>query len=326
GFLDAINYTLKGKSVAVKVSSPLGDKIDCEYIKLANTAYIEVSKCIGLHLVKNHKNPLYTTTYGLGELILHAINNGCNNFVIGIGGSCTNDGGVGLLQALGYGFLDKNNEPISLGAIGLKDLVCISDKNANKKLKECTFNIACDVTNPLVGQNGASFVFAKQKGASDLDIVNMDNWLQNYANLTKKLYPTANENAIMVGASGGLGFAFKEYLGAKLLSGIELVATNINLKEKIKNCDLVIVGEGKLDKQSLMGKAPIGIAKLSKSLGKKVIAFAGVIDLTEQEILCSDIDFAYSIKPSGQPLSVALEKQTAILNLTATVKKAFNNI
>jgi len=196
GFLDAINYTLKGKSVAIKVSSPLGDKIDCEYIKLANTAYIEVSKCIGLHLVKNHKNPLYTTTYGLGELILHAINNGCNNFVIGIGGSCTNDGGVGLLQALGYGFLDKNNNPVSLGAIGLKDLVCISDKNANKKLKECTFNIACDVTNPLVGQNGASFVFAKQKGASDLDIVNMDNWLQNYANLTKKLYPTADENAL----------------------------------------------------------------------------------------------------------------------------------
>lgn len=322
GFLECMQNCLVGKIVTAVVSGPLGDKMSCEYYITNNTAIIEVSKCIGLPLVKN-KNPLYTTTYGVGELILDAINNNCKNFIIGIGGSSTNDGGVGMLQALGYKFLDENNNQIKLGAIGLKDLVKIENTSLN--LKDLSFKIATDVTNPLTGKNGASYVYAGQKGATKQDIKLMDSWLNNYAKLTKKLLPLSNKKASGTGASGGLGFAFKEFLNAKLLSGIELVANNTLLKDKIKSSDLVIVGEGKLDRQSLMGKAPCYISNLASEQGKKVIAFAGVLDITKKDLVKSKIEKAYCIVPQNQSLLEAIKPENAIKNLTCTAEQVFKH-
>jgi len=324
GFLDAILYCQKGKKIIKGVSGPLGEKIEANYGILSNNvAVIEASSCIGLPLLKKEQqNPLYTTTFGVGELIKDAISKGCKTFIIGIGGSCTNDGGVGMLQALGYQFLDKNHSPIKQGAIGLKDLICIKNSNAID-LTNISFNVACDVKNGLIGKNGASHVYAKQKGATEVDIINMDNWLNNFAKLTKKLYPNANENSVGAGASGGLGFAFKEYLKANLTSGIDLIINNVNLEEKIKNADIVIVGEGKLDSQSLNGKAPFGIAKLAKKHNKKVIALAGLVSCSTKELQSAYIDCAYSIIQSGQTTNYAMQPKVAINNLIITAKQIF---
>ena len=324
GFLDTILYNSNGEKVFTLVSGPLGEKIESFYgIINNNIAVIEVSSCIGLPLLKKEQqNPLFTTSYGVGELILDALNKGCKKFIIGIGGSCTNDGGVGMLQALGCEFLDKDNLPIMQGAIGLKDLVKISiDKMID--LSNVSFNIACDVKNVLVGSNGASFIYAKQKGATASDIINMDNWLKTYADLTKKIFPDANENSIGAGASGGLGFAFKEYLNANLVSGIDLVINSIALEDKIKDADVIIVGEGKLDSQSLNGKAPFGIAKLAKKHNKKVIALAGSVKVSSQELKKAYIDGAFSIMQSGQTTEYAMQPNVAIDNLFITAQKIF---
>lgn len=326
GTVEAIVSANKGELVKMVVCNPLGKKIEASYgyIPHTKTAVIEMSAAAGITLIAdNERNPLNTTTFGVGEMILDAINKGCRKFIIGIGGSATNDGGVGMLQALGFEFLDKTLNQVSLGAKGLKDITEIKTENAIPELKECSFCVACDVKNILCGDNGCSAVYGPQKGATPEMIKDMDLWLKNYARLTKEVIPTSDENLPGTGAAGGLGFAFVSYLGANLESGIELVIDETGLENHIKDADLVITGEGRLDGQSYMGKAPVGVAKLAKKYGKPVIAFSGCV--TDEAVICNDhgIDAFFPIVRKPCTLKEAMDTQNAYKNLKDTAYQVF---
>lgn len=304
------------KTVELFVSDPIGRPVKAAYCILndTNTAVIEMAASAGITLVSGEeRNPLETTTYGVGELIRDAINRGCRRFIIGIGGSATNDGGTGMLTALGYEFLDGAGQPIPLGAKGLEKLYRIEDKNVLPQLKECTFRIACDVNNPLCGELGCSAVYGVQKGATPQMIRDMDLWLKNYA-----LLAGADPEVPGAGAAGGLGFAFLAFTNAELKSGIDIVLEEIRLEQEITDADLVITGEGRLDSQSVMGKAPVGVAKLAKKYGKTVIAFSGCV--TEEAEVCNDhgIDAFFPVLRTVCTLEEALDCENAYKNLKAT--------
>lgn len=329
GTVDALVHGMNGVKRQVEVSDPIGRRITAEYgvIPKKKTAIIEMSAAAGITLVKgNEKNPLNTTTFGVGEMIADAINYGCRNFIIGIGGSATNDGGIGMLQALGFGLLDKNGRQVSFGAKGLKEICKITDTNALPELKECTFNIACDVTNPLCGEKGCSAVYGPQKGADASMIADMDSWLSDYAKTVKKLYPDANEDFPGAGAAGGLGFAFLSFLKGELKSGIDIVLNEIKLEENLPDADFVITGEGRLDLQTVMGKVPSGVTKLAKKHGKAVIAFSGCV--TDDAVICNKngIDAFFPILRSVSSLEEALDKNNARANMADTAEQVFRLI
>ena len=324
GTLDAIVSARGGRIKTARVSDPLGRMINAEYgiIDSTGTAIIEMARAAGLPLLnESERNPLYTTTYGVGELILNAIGEGCRNFIIGIGGSATNDGGVGMLSALGIKFLDENGKDISRGAIGLKSLSKISLEGMANELAECRFTVACDVKNPLCGENGASAVYGPQKGADEKTVVKMDKYLSHFADLTKKILPHSDKNAEGAGAAGGLGFAFMSYLGATLSSGIDIVIKETDLENHIKDSDFVITGEGRIDSQSAMGKAPTGVARLAKKYGLPVIAIGGGIK--DDAVLCHEhgIDAIFPAVRAPISLEVAMEKETAVKNLSNTAEE-----
>ena len=326
GTVDALSDGLNAEIVEVKVSGPLLKPVIAKYciLKDNNTAVIEMASASGLTLIPlEERNPLNTTTYGVGELIKDAIKRGCRRFIVGIGGSATNDGGVGMLTALGYEFLDKNNAPISLGAKGLKDLCIIKVDNVLPELKDCIFNIACDVNNPLCGEKGCSYVFAPQKGADKQMIKDMDIWLNNFAELSKTISNKADKDSAGAGAAGGLGFAFLAFTNATLKSGIEIILEETNIENDIKNADIVVTGEGRLDSQTIMGKAPIGIAKLAKKYNKKVIAFSGCV--SDDAEICNDygIDAFFPILRNVTTLEDALDTNNAYKNLSSTAYQVF---
>lgn len=327
GTVEALVDGMGGTLEKVNVLDPLGNKIESQYgiIKESNTAIMEMALASGLTLVPdNLRNPLNTTTYGVGELIKDAISKGIRNFIIGIGGSATNDGGIGMLQALGFDFLDKDNKPIELGAKGIKNLCKIDTKNKIKELDECTFNIACDVNNPLCGENGASAIYGPQKGATEDMVKELDSLLMHYASLTKDLLNKDNSNIAGVGAAGGLGFAFLSYLNANLQSGIQIILKHIKLEEELLDADIVITGEGRLDNQTAMGKAPIGVAKLAKKHNKTVIAFSGCA--TEDAKACNKegIDAYFPIIQRADSLENLLKEDVAKENLLSTTEQVFN--
>ena len=329
GTVDAIISANSGERVTLEVTGPLGTPTVASYglVGKSNTAVIEMSSAAGITLLKKEElNPYKTTTFGVGELIRDAISKNARRFVIGIGGSATNDGGVGMLKALGFEFLDENGEAIENGAIGLSRLAKIRTENAIKELLECEFLVACDVKNPLCGEFGASAVYGPQKGATPEMVKNMDAWLQNYASITKNVMPLADENYEGTGAAGGMGFALMAYLGAKLTSGIELVMRETELEEYIKKSDLVVTGEGRLDGQSAMGKAPVGVARLAKKHSKLVIAFSGCV--TEDAGLCNEngIDAFFPILRAPVSLSEAMDVENAEKNLSATAEQALRLI
>ena len=241
-------------------------------------AIMEMSQASGITLVAPEKrNPLKTGSYGVGEMILDAYHKGCRRFLMGIGGSATNDGGIGMLSALGFRFSKENGEEICPIGEGLKDLARIDATSVPKGLLHCSFQIACDVENPLYGENGASLVYGFQKGGNKEMLSQMDLWMKHYSELVKEYNPAANSEAPGSGAAGGLGFAFRSFLQGELKSGVSLILEETKLSEKMQGADLVITGEGRLDEQSAMGKAPIGVAKLAKEQGIPVIAFAGAV-------------------------------------------------
>lgn len=324
GTVDAFISALGGRKCRCTVTGPLGEPTVAEYgITDDGTAIIEIAAAAGLPLVpENKRNPLYTTTYGVGELIFEAIQLGARNFIIGLGGSATNDGGAGMLAALGYKLLDGEGNPIPRGARGLSLLKKIDLSSVTSELLECKFTVACDVKNPLCGDNGASFVFGPQKGASPESARSMDDWLKNFAGLTEKKIGTSHENDEGAGAAGGLGFAFISYLGASLVPGIELIASVAGLREKIKDSDLVITGEGRLDRQSGMGKAPGGITRIAKEYGKTVIAFCGSVGDGASALNDLGIDAYFPIIGAPCSLSEAMDKHTAYENLYRTAKQA----
>jgi len=283
-----------------------------------------MASAAGLPLIPaEQRNPLYTTTYGVGEMIGDAIEKGCRNFIIGLGGSATNDGGVGMLQALGFEFLDSEGDSIVFGAEGLSDLAEIRTENAMPELSECTFHIACDVENPLCGERGASAVYGPQKGADNDDVEKMDKWLNTYAKLTKEVIPESNPDFPGSGAAGGMGFAFLSYLNSELKSGIELVIGQTNLEEHIKTADVVVTGEGRLDGQSAMGKAPVGVAKIAKKYGKKVVAFAGCVTDEAAECNKHGIDAFFPILRTPCTVERAMECDYAYENLKKTSEQVF---
>ncbi len=327
GTTNAIVAATGGNLIRVTVCDPLGRPVEAEYgiIPKTKTAIIEMSAAAGITLVcEKERNPLNTTTFGVGQMILDAISKGCRKFIIGIGGSATNDGGIGMLSALGFEFLDKNGEKVPLGAKGLKEIAKIKTDNAEPALFECEFCVACDVKNVLCGENGCSAVYGPQKGATEQMIKDMDLWLENYAALTEIIIPCADKNAEGSGAAGGLGFAFLTYLKAKLESGIDLVIKETGLEEYIKDSDLVVTGEGRLDGQSYMGKVPVGVAKLAKKYNKPVIAFSGCV--TSDAVICNEhgIDAFFPILRTPCTLQEAMDSSNAYKNLTETAHQVFN--
>lgn len=323
GTVQALVEGLGGSYHIVNVSDPLGRTVACTYgILPRSVAVIEMAGAAGLPLLApKERNPLYTTTYGVGQVIRKAFQKGCRRFIIGIGGSATNDGGVGMLSALGGLFLDKTGNLIPQGAIGLRDLKLMDLGGIDPRLLACEFCIACDVTNPLVGEKGCSRIFAPQKGALPEDIERMDLWMAHYAALAKKISPKANPDSPGAGAAGGMGFAFETFLGAELVSGVELVLRETKAADYLRQADLVITGEGCMDAQTAMGKAPVGVSRLAKKFDKPVIALAGA--LGEGFVKChgEGIDAVFSIMNRYREFSLLMEKKTAEENLADTAEQ-----
>lgn len=326
GTVEALVGGRNGKMRRICVSGPLGKPVTCEYgvIGETKTAVIEMSAAAGITLVSGEeKNPLYATTRGVGEMIKDAISLGCRRFIIGIGGSATNDGGVGMLQALGYGFLDRNGDQIPCGAVGLKKLEEITDAQVLPELSRCEFRIACDVTNVLCGETGCSAVYGPQKGATPEMIRDMDAWLFRYAQLVKRKYAKADPLYPGTGAAGGMGFAFLAFMNAALESGIQIVLDELRLEEDIKSADVVVTGEGRLDGQTAMGKAPVGVAALAKKYGLPVFAFCGCA--SEDAAVCNEkgIDAFFPILRSAGTLEEAMDPERAKRNMTDTAEQVF---
>ncbi len=325
GTVDAICSGLGGEMIEAEVTGPLGETVLAKYcIVNGSTAVIEMAEAAGLTLVPPEmRDPMFTTTYGVGELILHAIARGCRSFIVGIGGSATNDGGVGMLSALGFEFFDKNGEHIARGAYGLDALASLSAENACTELKNCTFRVACDVDNPLCGERGCSAVYGPQKGATREAVAIMDVWLEDYAEITKSVFPNADPEYPGAGAAGGLGFAFMTFMNASLESGIGIILDETELEKHIADADFVVTGEGRIDFQTAMGKAPIGVAKLAKKHGKRVIAFAGCVTEDAEECNAQGIDAFFPIVRGITTLDEALDRDNAYNNLKATAYQVF---
>lgn len=324
GTVQALTLGMGGTLQSVRVSGPLGDPVDAQYGILADgvTAIVEMSAAAGITQVPDEKrNPLHTTTYGVGELLVDAIRRGCRRFIVGIGGSATNDGGVGMLQALGYGFLDENGEQVKRGGAGLAHIRSITSDGVLPELAQCSFKIACDVTNPLCGENGCSAIYGPQKGADPQMVRQMDGWLADYAKLAAKSFPRADAQYPGTGAAGGMGFAFLTFTSAQLQSGISIVLEETRLEDYVRDADLVITGEGRLDAQTAMGKAPVGVAQIAKKYDIPVIAFSGAV--TPDADVCNEhgIDAYFPILRSVVTLQEAMDGANARRNMTNTVRQ-----
>lgn len=329
GTVEALVTGLQGRNESIEVMGPIGKKVVCPYgvLDQTKTAIIEMSGAAGITLVPNElKNPMNTTTYGVGEVICHGIEIGCRNFIIGIGGSATNDGGVGMLQALGYRFLDEQGEEVPLGAKGLSKIVQIKVDKVNPELENCHFQIACDVNNPLCGENGASYIYGPQKGADEKMVKELDAALGHYADVTEKELQRSLRDTPGTGAAGGLGFAFLSYLNGELRPGTQIILQAIGLEEEIKDADYVVTGEGRLDKQTVMGKAPSGVANLAKKYGKTVIALAGGISEDASECNNQGIDAYFCILNRCINLKDAMKNEIATRNVQNTTEQIFRLI
>lgn len=326
GTMEALVEALGGERRRVEVAGPLGTPVTCTYgiIPAAKTAVMEMSQAAGITLVPEEKrNPMDTTTFGVGEMIRDAIEKGCRKFIMGIGGSATNDGGAGMLMALGYDLLDQEGRPIPYGAAGLEKLVKIGTDHVLPQLSQCTFTIACDVDNPLCGSRGCSAVFGPQKGADEAMIRQMDQWLERFAHLAKTVFPDADSTLPGSGAAGGLGFAFRTFLNGSLESGIQIVIRETGLEAYIRDADVVITGEGRLDEQTAMGKAPAGVASLGKKYKKTVIAVAGSVASSARVCNEKGIDAYFPILRGICTLQEAMAPENAKRNMADTVEQIF---
>lgn len=327
GTVQALVSGMHGTLQRVTVTGPMGTPVEGNYGILPDgrTAVLEMAEAAGITLVKpEDRDPLRATTYGVGEMIRDAISKGCRRFLVGIGGSATNDGGVGMLQALGYGFLDVSGRSIAPGAVGLADLAVITTHKVMPELAQCEFKIACDVTNPLCGPQGCSAIYGPQKGATSNTIAQMDGWLARYAALAAQLFPgKADAERPGTGAAGGMGFAFLGFTQAELASGIDLVLAETGLEGHLLDADLVITGEGRLDGQTAMGKAPVGVARLAKQHGKTVIAFAGSVTPDAGACNRAGIDAFFPILRGICTLEEAMRPENARRNLADAAEQAF---
>lgn len=329
GTVEALVAGMNGTEVTVPVTGPLGERVFCTYgiLEQSRTAIIEMAGAAGLPLVpEDQKNPMNTTTFGVGEVIRDAIEKGCRDFIVGIGGSATNDGGIGMLEALGFVFRNQEGQLVGGAGRDLLNIASLDPSGALPELKDCRFRIACDVNNPLCGELGASAVYGPQKGADPEMVSILDAALARFARITRETLGKDVANVPGTGAAGGLGYAFLAYLNGKLEPGIDIILDEIHLEQDVKNADFVITGEGKLDFQTAMGKAPIGVAKLAKKYGASVLAFAG--GTTEDAWKCNEegIDAYFSILRLPMAVEKAMEPETARGNMVCAAEQAFRLI
>ncbi len=277
GSIESILYGSAGKTKKVSITGPLGNSVEAEYGILGETAVIEMANCSGLTLVPYDKrNPLKTTSYGTGQMIKSVLDEGISNILIGIGGSATNDGGMGAMQALGAEFIDKNGKKIKDGTgENLLNVNKIDISGLDKRLKDCCISVMCDVKNPLTGKEGATFVYGWQKGGTDADIEALEKGMQNYEKQLINLFGSERVNVPGAGAAGGMGAALSAFCEAELVSGIDAVLKIKNFNNIIKDADLVITGEGRVDSQSVFGKAVQGVAAYAQKEDIPVICIAG---------------------------------------------------
>lgn len=324
-----------GQTVTVTASDPLGRKITAEYgiatIGGRQTAIIEMAQASGLTLLTTReRNPLLTTTFGTGEMIFDAAGRGCRRFIIGIGGSATNDGGTGMLEALGFIFTDKDGKRMhGLCGKSMKDISGIDTSMVPQSIADSEFIVACDVDTPFCGPEGAAAVFGPQKGATPETVVLLEAGMQSLNNVISRDFGTDLSEIKGSGAAGGLGGAFQAFLGASLQSGIDMVLEAIGFEEAIQGADLIITGEGKMDIQTARGKVISGVASIARKHGIPVMAIAGIMDMTEKEIRDLGISAAYPICPRPEDrsgLEHAMRPETASKNITATVARALESL
>lgn len=330
GTVEALVEGLGGEYVSMEVTGPLGAKTSAKYGILGDkrTAVLEMAEASGIILVKREElDPSRATTYGVGEMILDAVRRGCREFIIGIGGSATCEGGAGMLQALGYEIMDAGGRPVRPGIRDLDRIASITAGHVPKELKECHFSIACDVKNPLCGENGAVYVFGPQKGVKEEEKQYFDEKLRHFADKTQEFTGRDYRTEEGAGAAGGLGFTFLSYLAnVELKSGIEIVLDAIRLEEEVKDADIVVTGEGCLDFQTAMGKAPVGVARLAKKYGAKVFAFAGGVTKDAGECNAAGIDAFFPIVRGVTTLDEAMVPKNAKENMILAVEQVFRVI
>jgi glycerate 2-kinase len=318
GTVEALVFTTNGRFIDTVVTGPLGEKVTARFGVLGDqtTAVIEIAEACGLPLLTDRqRNPLFTTTYGVGELILKAIECGCSEFIIGLGGSATNDAGVGMLQALGYQFYNQVGALVGLGGVELKNITKVDGCNVSEQVKTAKFRVACDVNNPLYGTNGAAYIYGPQKGATPDIIQELDEGLQHFANIVIGQLGIDLQKIPGAGAAGGLGAAFAGFLQAELESGVGLILDLARFEDKLQGVDLVITGEGKLDGQTTMGKAPVGIAMLCRKHGIPVIALAGDVSDGKPTLHESGIAAYFSIVDGPVDLKFAMNPEVTRSNL-----------
>ena len=340
GTMDALRQTLGGTRVNLTVSGPLGRPVEAYYVILDDgiTAVLEMSAASGLPLLApEERNPSKTSTYGTGELIRDALGKGCTKFLVGIGGSATNDAGMGMLSALGYRFLDSDGaelEPVG-GSLGLVESIllencpprCVSPDDAALQmdggniLPDASFIVACDVKAPLYGLEGAAYVFAPQKGADPQMVQSLDAGRRHVAEVAAQVTGSDFSQMQGAGAAGGLGYAFKEFLNASLERGVEMVLDAIGFDEIIAGADLVITGEGRVDSQTLTGKTPFGVAQRAIRQGIPVVAIGGSVAIDPHHAREAGFKDALQVTPEGMPLSEAMKQDVASENVYRTILK-----
>lgn len=313
-----------GRRITATVGGPLGKAVTAEYGILADgTAVIEMAAAAGLPLLApEERDPTRTTTFGVGELIADALDRGCRRLLIGIGGSATNDGGAGMLEALGFRLLDREGRQIPRGGAALASLSSVDATGALPLLSECEITVASDVENPLCGERGASAVFGPQKGASPADVALLDGALSQFARISAEHLGRDLSEQAGAGAAGGLGFALIAYLGARITSGVSLVIERTGLAAAIAASDLVITGEGRLDGQSALGKAPVGVAREAKKNAVTTLAVGGAVTEEAERLHELGIDALFPILDAPCTLAEAMDSERAERNIERTVREA----
>lgn len=328
GVVDTLVEKLNGTLVYKTVKGPLFESVDAHYGLLPdNTAIIEMAISSGLTLVPNElRNPLNTSTYGVGELILDAIEKGSREFICGIGGSATNDGGIGMAAALGYKFLDGNRNELEPIGSSLNSIEYIDNTLVDSRLAECSFLIACDVDNPLYGPRGAAHTYGPQKGADKETVTILDNGLKHFSEVVKDSLGIDQADLSGAGAAGGLGYGFNVLLNGELRPGIDIMLEKLEFEDKLEGVDLVITGEGQIDFQSVMGKTPMGVGLASKKHNIPVIAISGSLGHNYHALHDCGIQSIFSVLNCPSTLEDAMNPIIAYENVKNTVQQIFNTI
>ncbi|QKU57922.1 glycerate kinase [Vibrio cholerae] len=311
GTVQSLVDATQGRLVEVKVMGPQGKRVEAFYGMLGDnqTAVIEMAAASGLHHVPvAQRDPKLTTSFGTGELIRHALDQGVTKLIIGLGGSATNDGGVGMLAALGARFTNADGDPIQLTGGGLRELTHINLQDFDPRLQHCDILVACDVNNPLCGDKGASAVFGPQKGATPEDVQLLDGALRQFGLLTEKVTGKMVLESAGAGAAGGMGAALLAYTQARLRPGIEIVLETVQFAHQVSDADLVITGEGRIDSQTVHGKTPMGVAKVAKRFDVPVLALCGCTGDNYQAVYQCGIDAVFAAVPRAMSLEDALKE------------------